>query len=162
MDDWISDRPSVVAHMNHLQGVVTRLAASSASCKTMCLTLVTALLTLAGTAHQPQVVHLVWVPILACWFLDVNYLAQETWFRKLYEAFARDLRDGKYLRKDVFLIKARAQAKADRELEAEVNSSGVLKAVKSWSTWPFYLGLLTIYGVAWRFDLLSALATAAK
>jgi hypothetical protein len=53
---WPADSPAATTHITLLQGIITRLANNSASCKTWCLTLVAALLSLSGAAHLPQMV----------------------------------------------------------------------------------------------------------
>jgi hypothetical protein len=54
---WPADSPAVMAHINLLQGIINRLANNSACCKTWCLALVGALLSLAGATHPPVVVY---------------------------------------------------------------------------------------------------------
>jgi hypothetical protein len=81
---WPADNPAVMAHISLLQGIINRLASDSASCKTWCLTLVAALLSLAGAAHVPGIVTFALVPVIVFGFLDGMYLAQERAYRDLY------------------------------------------------------------------------------
>jgi hypothetical protein len=41
---WPADNPAAIAHVNLIQGIINRLANNSASCKTWCLVIVSALL----------------------------------------------------------------------------------------------------------------------
>ena len=74
---WPADSPAATAHIALLQGVITRLANNSASSKTWCLTLVAALLSLAGAAHAPQIVIATIVPIVIFGFVDILVLRVE-------------------------------------------------------------------------------------
>jgi hypothetical protein len=53
---WPADNPTIAAHINLLQGFISRLANNSASCKTWCLTLVAVFLALAGAIHEPRII----------------------------------------------------------------------------------------------------------
>jgi len=46
----------ITAHVQLLEGIITRLANNSASCRTWCLTLVAAILSLAGATRSAVVV----------------------------------------------------------------------------------------------------------
>ncbi len=139
-----ADNPAVIAHVNLLQGIITRLANNSASCKTWCLTLVSALLSLAGSAHNPALVKIALVPVLVFGFLDTRYLAQERAYRKLYKTIVGKLRN-----RDSY-------KRADDLFEATATTSygGTFCAFWSWSVSPIYLGLIAAFAVAWFTDAL--------
>jgi hypothetical protein len=59
-----ADSPAVTAHINLLQGIINRLANNSASCKTWCITLVGALVSLAGATHVPGIVTFALAPVV--------------------------------------------------------------------------------------------------
>lgn len=132
---WPADSPATTAHINLLQGIITRLANNSASSKTWCLTLVAALLSLAGAAHAPQMVHATLVPILIFGFLDIMYLATEVAYRNLYTRVVESIRGGAYGRNDVFEARARPDAAC------------VIWAIGSWSIVPYY-ALVIFYVIA--------------
>src|SRR6266852_994946 len=90
---WPADNPAVIAHLNMLQGIITRLANNSASCKTWCLTLVGALVSLAGATHQPGIVQFAAIPVIIFAFLDTRYLAHERAYRPLYTNLAQAVQD---------------------------------------------------------------------
>ncbi len=93
---WPADNPAVTAHINLLQGIINRLANNSASCKTWCLTLVAALLSLAGATHVPGIITFAVVPVMVFGFLDGMYLAQERAYRDLYRTCVEAIRGRSY------------------------------------------------------------------
>ncbi len=103
---WPADSPGATTHITLLQGIITRLANNSASCKTWCLTLVAALLSLSGAAHLPQMVTATLVPILIFGFLDVMYLATEVVYRNLYTQIVDAMRGDRYGKPMMFEAKA--------------------------------------------------------
>lgn len=132
----LAGNPAVIAHMNQLQSIINRLATSSASCKTWCLGLVTATIGLAGVTHAPAVVGFALVPITIFGYLDTCYLAQERAYRQHFERHAEDIRQLRYELKNVFDVRVK---------------SGVPSAIlafTSWSIWPVYIGLATVFFVA--------------
>src|SRR5580704_1167163 len=99
---WPADNPAVVAHVNLLQGIVNRLAGNSASCKTWCLTLVGALVSLAGATHVAGIVTFALVPVVIFGFMDTMYLAQEKAYRDLYGDIVARIRNGSYSLADAY------------------------------------------------------------
>jgi hypothetical protein len=97
---WPADNPAVTAHIDLLQGIITRLADNSASCKTWCITLVSALLSLAGATHVPAMVAFALVPVVIFGFMDTMYLAQERAYRELYSRLIKAVRSASYARED--------------------------------------------------------------
>jgi hypothetical protein len=144
-----ADNPAVTTHINLLQGIINRLANNSSSCKTWCLALVAAFLSLAGATHNPAIAASALVPIVIFGFVDTMYLAQEKAYRDLYERIVTQIQRGSYTLTSAF------DARADRTL------SHVGWALASWSVWPIYGGLIVAYIVAaWRgwFELLAGAA----
>jgi len=131
------DNPAVIAHINLLQGIINRLANNSASCKTWCLALVGALVSLAGATRIPGIVSFALVPVVIFAFVDSMYLAQERAYRGLYGQIVDKLRNGSYSYGDVYKAGAR------------VKLSGVFGALTSWSIYPIYLGLIAMYLIAY-------------
>jgi hypothetical protein len=132
---WPTDSPAATTHITLLQGIITRLANNSASCKTWCLTLVAALLSLSGAAHLPQMITATLVPILIFGFLDVMYLATELAYRNLYSHIVETMRGDAYDKRLVFEAKARPDAGC------------AIWALGSWSIIPYY-ALLVFYVIA--------------
>lgn len=133
---WSADHPAYLAHMNLLQAIVNRLATSSASCKTWCIGLVTALLAAAGSSHAPALLHLALVPLVVFAFLDIHYLSQERWFRTQFDACAVKGQRNTYGQGDLFAIDSRSSSDAFK---------GFFKAMASWSIWPVYGGVMVAY-----------------
>jgi hypothetical protein len=148
---WPADNAAALAHITLLQGIVTRLANNSASCKTWCLALVAALLSLAGATHVPGIVTFALVPVVIFGFIDTMYLAQERAYRELYRRVVDCLRARRYALEDVF------------DARAPLSAGQFFSALKSWSILPVYLGLIVAYAVSAHLGWLAALtAPAAK
>jgi hypothetical protein len=147
---WPTDSPAVIAYVNLLQGVINRLAGNSASCKTWCLALVGALLSLAGVTHVPGVVTFVLVPVVIFGFLDAMYLAQERAYRKLFGRVVNLIHTDALRREHLF------DARAPLELKEFV------AALKSWSIFPVYLTLIAGYIVVAAAGWLTLLAAPGK
>jgi hypothetical protein len=126
------DNAAAIAHLNTIQGVVSRLANNSASSKTWCVTAVAALLSLGGAEHDPHIFWIAIVPILVFGYMDTMYLAQERAFRSLYGRLVGKMRDGSYGMQDLY------------ETGAPVPSGGFISALFSWSCVPVYFGLLVL------------------
>jgi hypothetical protein len=144
------DNPASVAHINQLQAIVTRLATQSASCKTWCVSMISAFIAFAGATKLPLAATFTLLPILVFGFLDTMYLAQEKAYRDRQEEFARKLRDGTYLRCDVF------------KLDAPIATAHVRSALESWSIVPVYGALLVAYTVVHATGWLYLLAHVAR
>ncbi|SDC44334.1 hypothetical protein SAMN05444679_10380 [Variovorax sp. CF079] len=147
---WPADSPAVVAHMSLLQGVVNRLAGNSASCKTWCMTLVAALLSLAGAAHAPAIVGIALVPVAVFGYLDTMYLSQERAYRRHFENLAKKIRQKEYTLDDLF------------DADAPRNAGDFWHALGSWSIGPVYAGLALAYFVAHSLGYLAILAIPAS
>ena len=119
--------------MNLLQGIINRLANNSASCKTWCLTLVGALLSLAGATHVPGIVTFALIPVVIFGFMDTMYLAQEKSYRDLYARMVNAIRDGSYDRNTAY------------EARAPLAFGSFCAALASWSIFPVYLTLILAY-----------------
>src|ERR1700676_1584858 len=130
---WPADNPAVIAHVNLLQGIVSRLAANSASSKTWCLTLVAALVSLTGATHSPGIVTFSLVPIVIFGFMDMMYLAQEKAYRALHARIVKKIRDGSYALGDAY------------EAKAPTGWNHIGSSLVSWSIFPVYGGLILIY-----------------
>src|ERR1700730_15200835 len=103
---WPADNPAVTTHISLLQGIINRLANNSSSCKTWCLTLVGALVSLAGATHVPGIVTFALVPVVIFGFLDTMYLAQEKAYRDLYNCGVTKIHAGTYALEDTYEARA--------------------------------------------------------
>jgi hypothetical protein len=126
---------SVIAHLNMLQAVVTRLAGNSAQCKTWCVAIVSALFGLAGATKSGQIAVAAIIPIVVFGFVDAAYLANEKAYRDLYNSVVEKIRNRTYGLADY------------ANLSAPADAGHYLWALSSWSVWPVYLGLIIAYVV---------------
>ena len=87
-----------VAHLNMIQGVISRMSGFSAAAKNFCVTISAAI---TGFAFQKQVPMLGWAAfavVLIFYSMDTYYLALEKRYRALYEEVAaRDFADAAQL-----------------------------------------------------------------
>ena len=99
-----ADSSAVQAHLTMMQGVITRMAENSRSCKVWCVTLVAAVLVLVARTGEPQHALIALVPTLLFLFLDAYYLALERSFIESQNAFVKKLHQGKLESSDVYRV----------------------------------------------------------
>lgn len=131
MSDFTFESPSVQSYLTILQTVINRMASNSSSCKTWCITLVSAILVIIANKEKPKYVMIAIVPIILFLLLDSYYLGLEKQFRTLYNEFIKKLHSNTATLEDVFIL---------------TTSGGVGKTIGSTfgalfsiSIWPFYL-----------------------
>lgn len=78
-----------IAHLNMVQGAVTRMAGFSASAKTFCITILAAIIALAVQAGTAKLALGAIVAVICLGFLDLYYLTLELRFRAAYECIAQ-------------------------------------------------------------------------
>lgn len=127
--------PSVQTHLGIIQGVIDRMATNATSCKTWCITVVSAILVVIADKDRPNLALLAVAPVFIFGALDVYYLALENGFRNSYDAFIAKLHAGKLLPSDLYSMRPSGKFKA--------------KALKSFSVWAFYSSLLLVIAAAW-------------
>jgi len=69
-----ADNAAVIAHLNYLQAIITRLAGNSAQCKSWCLAIVSALFGFAGALKNDKIVACAIIPIVIFCLVDAAYL----------------------------------------------------------------------------------------
>lgn len=143
MDTISIESPSVQSYVSILQAVINRMAASSAGCKTWCITLVSAITIIIATIDEPDYVWIALIPLLPFVILDSYYLGLERRFRARYNDFIRKLHSSSVTISDLFLV----------TLEAGAGRTflSTLGAFTSVSVWPFYgvLGLMLVAVGVW-------------
>ncbi len=94
--------PVVKAHIDMLQGVISRMAKNSASCKSWAIPLVTAILLLA---LEKDVVptKTAYIPVCLFYLLDCFYLGLERKFKDRQRSFIIKLNSGEDISKDIYL-----------------------------------------------------------
>ena len=131
-----SHSDAVIAHLNIVQGVISRMARNSAICKTWCVTLVAAILVLVARTDTPIYALIALVPTALFLFLDSFYLGLERGFRKSYNSFVDKLHSGGIAPKDLYVV---SRTKLDRKQQLDL--------LRSPSIWPFYTALVIAIGV---------------
>ncbi len=139
------DSPSAQSHLSILQSVIARMATNSASCKTWCVTLVSAIVVVVADKANANLVWVPAIPIVLFLVLDSYYLHMERLFRDGYNEFVRKLHFGSANVEDIFYLGPRTGISS--------TSAGMAKAASSISVWPFY-GLLALLLVVMRFWVL--------
>ncbi|MCT4673678.1 MAG: hypothetical protein N4A37_10615 [Prolixibacteraceae bacterium] len=77
-------------HLELIQSVITRHNSNSFMIKGWTITIVSAILTLAGTFKEPILAGIPIMPIVIFWYLDSFYLANERCFISLYNCVIND------------------------------------------------------------------------
>lgn len=99
-----TDSPSVQSYLVILQNVISRMATNSASCKTWCITIVSAILVVIADKSKPDYVLIALIPIFLFLFLDAYYLGLERAFRELYNTFIKKLHTEEASIEDTFMV----------------------------------------------------------
>jgi len=133
---------SVQSHLSILQGVINRMAANSAGCKTWCIALVSAIVVVIADKGRPELVLISALPVVLLFFLDAYYLALEGLFRDKYNSFVKKVHTREAKVEDVFIV---VPGTGTKTILWET-----LKAFSSLSVWPFYSGLaLMLTAIKW-------------
>lgn len=123
--------PSVQAHLQMMQAVISRMAGNSSSCKTWCITLVSAILVVIADKGKPDYEYIALLPALLFCALDTYYLALEKAFRNSYNSFVSNLHTFGVTPQDLYTIQSSGRI-----------WSNLLQAVRSFSVWGFYIPLV--------------------
>lgn len=125
------DSPSVQSHLTMLQAIISRMASNSASCKTWCITLVSAMVIVLVDKKNPNYLLVTVIPVGLFFLLDSYYLGLEKQFRDSYDNFIRKIHSSKIQVGDLFIMSPQSSIWD--------TLSSIKKAAKSPSVWPFYL-----------------------
>lgn len=138
-----SNSTATSTYLGILQGLISRMAANSASAKTWCIALVSAIVVIVADKAKPDFVWISTIPIVLFFFLDAYYLGLEQRFRDIYNDFVRKLHAGEASFEDTFIVKP-SESVADTLV-------ATASAARSISIWPFYglLGLMLIIVKVW-------------
>jgi len=129
--------PSVQTHLGILQAVIQRMAANSTSCKTWCITVVSAILVIVADKGKPNFAFLAFIPTFLFFALDAYYLGLERGFRISYSDFVRKLHSGVAKADDLYTV-----APSGNRFKHQVG------ALKSCSVWGFYITLAVLIELA--------------
>lgn len=140
----VSDASAVQVYLGILQDIVSRMANNSVSCKTWCITLVSAILVVIADKTEPDYAWIAVLPVLLFGVLDSYYLGQERAFRTSYNKFVAKLHSGQATTHDLFQVTPAKDASV-------VRSS--IQAISSFAIYPFYITLLLMIALT-RFIIL--------
>jgi hypothetical protein len=140
------ESPSVRTYLNILQGVINRMATNSASSKTWCIALVSAIIVVLADQGKADYVWISVIPVTLFFLLDAYYLGLEKRFRALYDEFIQKLHTDSAKVEDVYIVTPGAGVRT--------TISSTIGGCLSFSVWGFY-GLLALMLVLLRF-LISA------
>lgn len=145
--NFASEKPSsdlIIAHMATLQGMISRFSTNSANCKTMCLTLIAAILALLASNKEPQTLKIAYTILVLMAWLDAYYLSMERAIADLSKDYSKKIQNGTFTNGDLYKIIING-----RGIKAILNA---FTALISPSIWPFYgILLVCIVIVQWYF-----------
>jgi carbon starvation protein CstA len=137
-------------YLDTLQDVIKRMAGNSSSCKSLCITLVSAIAVVITNKEKSSYVWITLIPVLLFCFLDSYYLGLEQGFRVTYNEFVKKLHNGVATTHDLFVVIPKAKMKKHQadgstlETKSFDPVDGTLKALTSFAVYPFYLTLLVL------------------
>lgn len=126
----IENSQTIQTHLGIIQGVISRMASNSSSCKSWSITVVSALLVLVADKNKPELIVISYIPIVLFAILDAYYLALERGFRKSYSEFVQKIHTQKLVANDLFTV-----------LPVGNIAVGTIKSLISFSIFPMYLTL---------------------
>lgn len=113
------------AHLEMIQGVISRLSNNSFLLKEWSVILIAALFALAAKDSNPFFVYLAYFPAISFWGLDAYFLRQEKLFRALFD---------------------KVRKLQENEIDFSMDTSGKQSTVASWWTVLFSKTLLAFHG----------------
>lgn len=133
---------AIQSHLSISQSVIQRMATNSASCKGWCIAIVSAILVFVADKSKPEYAFITLIPIILFMMLDAYYLGLEKRFRASYNDFIDKLHKRGIVASDLYAI-----------LPSGNPGKTFVNALLSFSIWPFYLMLLLMVGIAWKYVL---------
>lgn len=130
-----------------LQDTINRMARNSANCKTWLLAIITAIV--AYVATNKEAADLLWIIVAAdvlFYFLDSYYLQLERNFIALEKDFVSKVREDKNNtgnHPDIETAYDFNFKRLDTD-KVKIARKNMKEALKSYSTWPFYLTILVV------------------
>lgn len=128
-----SESVSVQSHISVIQNIIERMSQNSSSCKSWCITLVSAVLVIIADKGKPQFALIAFLPIILFLFLDTYYLSLEKAFRFSYSEFVKKIHSGSLESSDLYTTEPVKNCK-----------SFILSSLFSASIYGFYIPLLIL------------------
>jgi len=113
------------------------MASNSSQCKAWCITIVSAILVIVADKSKPDYAWIAMLPAILFFALDTYYLTLEKGFRSSYNSFVKKIHRGELGADDLYSVEPSGDTFRHRR-----------KALKSFSIWGFYIGLVVLIFVA--------------
>ena len=126
------DKPSVLAHITMLQGIINRMASNSIQCKQWCIAIETVLFGIVKDSMDWWVFGMAAITSFTFMYLDAGYLCYERQIRKQQNDFIKKINTGESFEKDIFLVE---------KIKNDVHS--IMKTVCSKYVWTYYFLIIT-------------------
>jgi len=138
MNNEFKENPQAVqAYLGTTQSVIQRMATNSASCKTWCIALVSAILVIVADKGKQEFVLIALIPTILFLVLDAYYLALEKTFRDSYNEFIEKLHTESIVSSDLYVVSPKG-----------ILFNAFIRSLSSFSIWPFYLALIAMIWIA--------------
>ena len=134
---------AVQKHLEIIQGVISRMAENSRSCKAWCVTLVAAALVLVARTGKADHALIALAPSALFYVLDAYYMMLEKRFRKSYNNFVGKVHIGQVTTSDLYTV---------------VPDGSIVRVMlwamfRSFSVLPFYVAVAAAVLLAWQLIL---------
>ena len=131
---------AVQKHLEIVQGVISRMAENSRSCKVWNITLVAAVLVLVARTGKPEHALIALAPTALFYLQDAYYRMLERRFRKSYNSFVGKVHAGEVRTADLYAVIP--EGSAPREM--------IWSMFRSLAVWPFYAVIVATVLLAWQ------------
>ena len=130
---------AVQKHLEIMQGVITRMAENSRSCKVWCVTLVVATLVLVARTGEPRHALIALAPAALLYVLDAYYVMLEKRFRNSYNNFVDKVQVGPVSTSDLYRVVP----------DGSIAWVMLWAMSRSFSVLPFYVAVIATVLLAW-------------
>jgi len=136
----LHESPAVIKHLEILQGIISRMAGNSASCKTWALTIITGIIAFS-IQNQSIPIWTSLIPAIMFLALDVFYLGLEIKFRDLQKVFVQKLSSNTLTPGDIYMF--------ENDSSSHIHLKYIWGGIRSFSTSFFYFPVVTLIAVLW-------------
>lgn len=136
----LHESPAVIKHLEILQGIISRMAGNSASCKTWALTIITGIIAFS-IQNQSIPIWTSLIPAIMFLALDVFYLGLEIKFRDLQKVFVQKLSSNTLTPGDIYMF--------ENDSSSHIHLKYIWGGIRSFSTSFFYFPIVTLIAVLW-------------
>ena len=143
MDVINHDDQCIHKYLDILQMSTIRMASNSSSCKSWCITIISAMMVVIVEKQKSQLLFATCLPIFLFFTLDAYYLSLEKCIRDNYNDFIKKVHSRSVRVSDLYIIKVHGNAWE--------TLLGIHKCALSVSVLPFYLLTSVMVGLVWYF-----------